>query len=141
DSFERNMLFYYENEWAPLSVIMSTPFVFQIFKAQVKPMLIFVTFTAIFGVRFAYIIDSSKYFHQRLENLTAITDKLYQEQTYKAVIKAEDQYANEYLVMNWSTPIESMMLSKIKGYQPAVSFKIVPNDFNFRQLTDSFYSN
>lgn len=141
NGYGRDMLFYYENEWAPLSVILSTPFVFQIFKTAIKPKLIGLLCSFVFLARFCYIYESCRYYNQRLENLSLITDKLYEDKAYKAILIAEEQQAKDYLVMAWSTPIESMMLSKVKGYEPAVSFKIAPRGFAFRQLTDSFYSN
>lgn len=139
--YDRNMLFYFENEWAPLSVILSAPFVFQIFNTRVKPKLVLGIFVFLFAVRLLYVYDAYRFFNHRLENLSQLTTQLYEDGIYKAIIVAEEQQARDYLVMTWGTPIESMMLSKINGHEPAVSFKIVQKDFTLRQVPDSFYSN
>ncbi len=141
EGYDRNMLFYFENEWAPLSVILSAPFVFQLFKTRVKPKLVLGIFVFLFAVRLLYVYDAYRFFNHRLENLTQLTKQLYQSGIYKSVIVADEQEARNYFVMTWGMPIESMMLSNIEGYQPAVTFKIAPKGFSMRQVPDSFYSN
>ncbi len=140
-NYDRDMLFYFENEWAPLSVILSAPFVFQIFDIRMRPKVVLSIFVFVFGVRLLYVYDAYRFFNHRFENLSQLTTQLYEDRIYKAVIATEAQQARDYFVMTWNMPIESMLLSNIKGYKPAVTLKIVPKDFTLRQVPDSFYSN
>lgn len=141
DAYDRKMLFYFENEWAPLSVIMVTPFVKEIFKLVPRPFVVVpVVFLLVFAIRMLYIFDSCMVFSHRLDNVDKVVTALHAHQINKALIVEEASVADEYFVMNWGTPSESLLLSKLKGYEPSVTFKVVAADFEIRQPADSFYA-
>src|SRR5690606_22704158 len=72
-AYDRNMLFYFENEWAPLSVILCTPFVFQIFDVLTNKKLVGVVFLGIVLIRTFYIFDAYQFFNHRFQNLALLT--------------------------------------------------------------------
>ncbi|HTO16064.1 MAG TPA: hypothetical protein VLZ83_09845 [Edaphocola sp.] len=140
DSYDRNLLFYFENEYAPLSIILAAPFVWYIFKFQVNKKIISIIFISIFSIRLFFIFDAYQFFHHRFKNLQSINNTLYDQNIHKALIIAEEQAANAYFVMSWGLPVESMLLSKLENKNPVVTFKIVPPDFKVQNIADSFYS-
>lgn len=141
DRYDRNMLFYFENEWAPLAVILCTPFVLQFFDIVKSKAIVLPVFSIIVLVRLFYIFDAYQFYHHRLKNLETLTDALHEKQINKAIIVSDKVTSDAHFVMDWSLPTESILLSTIKGYQPAITFKVVDANFEFRQLSDSFYSN
>lgn len=140
DAYDRNMLFYYENEWAPLAIILVTPFVMNIFDFLQNKKLVLAAFSIIVLVRLFYIFDAYQFYHHRFENLDAVITRLHDQGINKALIVAENDAANDRFVMTWGTPTESMLLSGVKGYKPFVTFKIVDPNFVIRPIADSFHS-
>jgi len=140
DAYDRNMLFYYENEWAPLAIILATPFVMQIFDVLKSKKLVLGIFAVIVAVRLFYIFDAYQFYHHRFENLDAVTTKLHEQGINKALIVADEKTANKDFVMTWGTPTESMLLSSVKQYDPLVTFKIVDKNFEIRPIADSFHA-
>lgn len=140
DSFNRNLRFYMESEWAGLSVIISTPFVLYLPEMIRKAGLIAAVFAALFFTRLGYIHHSFTYFHNRLEQLGQLTNTLAQQKINKAVIVEDKSITNQLFIMDWGLPVESLLLSELNGMKPAVTFKLVDQQFETRQLKDSFYS-
>jgi len=129
-----------ESEWAGLSVIISTPFVLYLPEMIRKAGLIAAVFAALFFTRLGYIHHSFTYFHNRLEQLDQLTNTLAQQKINKAVIVEDKSITNQLFIMDWGLPVESLLLSELNGMKPAVTFKLVDQQFETRQLKDSFYS-
>lgn len=140
DAFDRNLQFYMESEWMALCLIIATPLVLQLAETKINKHLITLLFLIIFSIRLGYIFDAYGYFRNRLNHLTHLIEVLAEKQISKALIVSEKSFSDELFIMDWGLPVESLMLSKVKGYTIPVTFKVVQQDFKIIPEQDSFYS-
>ncbi|HRP89175.1 MAG TPA: hypothetical protein PKX92_03960 [Edaphocola sp.] len=140
DGYDRNMLFYFENEWAPLAVIIAAPFVWHIFNYLHQVRVLAAVFLVIFAIRLFFIFDAYLFFNNRFHNLKNLNESLYKSKIHKAIIYVDEAEAKKYFVMDWGLPIESLLLSALDAKKPNITFKTTPPDFIVRQPKDSFYS-
>jgi hypothetical protein len=121
DSYDRNLLFYMESEWAALSIIISTALVRG--ALQYKRLAIFIILILL--VRLCYIGISYEYFHKRLKNLELALEGVENKQITKALIVDSREKSNEKFIMDWGLPVESILLSKLQGKDVQTSIKVV----------------
>lgn len=140
DAYDRSMLFYFENEWAPLSIILSTAFVYELFDRLKDTRKLSLLLGIILLIRIGYILESCSFFHQRYKNLERITESLHRDGLSKAIVLSDDALAKQTLLMNWGLPVESLLLSELKGYRPAITVKMVSVEEQISQLADTFYA-
>lgn len=135
----KELLFYMESEWMALAVIAATPFVMEVLP-RLKPAVVAGIVAGIFLVRLCYIGQAYTFFNDRYACLEKITERLHEQKISKAVMMLDEKRANELFIMDWGLPIESIMLSSLKNYDPQVTFKLL-KDPEIRPLpADSFYS-
>ncbi len=136
DAFDRSLRFYMESEWVALSIIISTPLAIWSMKNRKA----FVILLIIFGIRLLYIFNSYDYFHQRYKNLETVRHSLQQSGINKAIIIEHQEKSEELFIMDWGLPIESLLLSKMKGHDIQTTFKVVREPILIPHNTDSFHA-
>lgn len=135
----KELLFYMESEWMALAVVAATPFVMEVLP-RLKPAVMTGIVAGIFLVRLCYIGQSYTFFNERYTRLEKITEQLHAQKISKAVIALEEKRCNDLFIMEWGLPIESIVLSSLKNYNPQVTFKVL-KDPAIRPLpADSFFS-
>jgi len=139
DAFKRNLLFYMESEWAGLSVIITTAFVFHVIPLLSEKKLALL-FALIFVIRIAYILLSFEYFDRRFMALDKLVTTLHSKKIHKAIIAEDPVKADSIFIMNWGMALESIMWSKLKDYNPQVTVMIVNKDFQMQEHTNGFYT-
>ena len=113
-------LFYMESEYMPLSIICCAPFVYYALpKLNIKQGSI--VLVLILSVRLGYMQHSSKIFTHRIAILEQIMAAMKNHGITKAIVTHTDA-ANKDLIMNWGTPVESMILSQLDGNVPQRTF-------------------
>lgn len=117
----KDWLFYMESEYMPLSIICCAPFVYYTLPALKKQFAV-AGLVLIFGVRLAYIQHSSTIFNDRVATLEQVISKMKKHGITKAIVTQTDEAANKQLIMNWGTPVESIVLSQLNGDVPQLSF-------------------
>lgn len=140
DAFGRPVLFYMESEWMALSLILVIPFVIHIVPRISSQKVVLILFLVIFATRLGYIAQAYPYFLGRFNQLDRMTSSLQEEGTHNALFIMDKKTADSLFIMDWGLPIESMMLSKTKGYNIPTTFKGVDTAFKIRPVKDSFYS-
>ncbi len=133
-------LFYSESEWLGLSLILATPFVLESGSFLKVQKLLVPTLVLVLLVRFGDLALSYSRFHERYRQLARITSMLLSTGVPKAVILFPEPQQKEHFKMAWGTPVESLMLSELEGYRPAVSFKITDKLPAENPAADSFLS-
>jgi hypothetical protein len=116
----KDLLFYMESEYMPLSIICCTPFVYYTLPA-LKKQYALALLILIFAIRLGYIQHSSKLFTDRVATLEQIRAAMKKNGIKKAIVTRTDD-ANQQLIMNWGTPVESIVLSKLDGEVPQLTF-------------------
>jgi len=113
--------FYMEIEYMPLAVITSTAFVYFIlprFSAKISMGILI----AVYLVRLAYMHHAVKPFKDRLVLIEQMNAKMKEKNLTKILLTDPPADANKTLIMNWGTPVESMLLSALNGAQPQRTF-------------------
>lgn len=137
--FGRELRFYMESEWMAFSLIIATPFVYYFLAAAKKAKLIIGFVAFIFLVRLVYIHDAYLFFHERYQQLEKLTLDLSSKGQDKVLIQRNKELEQTF-IMDWGLPVESLMLSKMKGIKQPVSFKLVDENFIPSTAVDSFYA-
>ena len=140
EAFRIELLYYIESEWMAFAIIVATPFVFQVIPAMRGAVAVGVM-AFIFLVRLAYIGYSYRDFDSRFAMLDNLTQTLHQSGIRKAVITMENPPRDQVFFMDWGTPVESMMLSDLRGYAQPITFKIVSPDFVLPQHSALLFLN
>jgi len=122
--------FYIESEYMPLSIIGTAPFVYFVLprlRSRVGATII----SLVFLVRLVYICDAHAAFTNRVAILNSINNKMKEKNLTKIIIPEPVPGIDSALIMNWGAPVESLLLSGIKGDNPQRSFIFaVPGDAN-----------
>ena len=116
----KDWLFYMESEYMPLSIICCAPFVYYTLPT-LKKQFTLVLLTLVFSIRLGYIQHSSKLFTDRVATLHQIKVQMKKHGLTKAIV-TQSENANQQLIMNWGTPVESIVLSKLDGEVPQRTF-------------------
>lgn len=135
-AYGRELVFYMESEWAALSIIIATPFAIWLMKQQSWS----ISLVLILVIRLTYIFVSYDYFHVRYENLENALAFAKDSGHKKGVVVESEPITNQYFIMDWGLPIESMMLSKVKNDSVQTTVKIIHEEVQLLQAKDSFYS-
>lgn len=113
--------FHLQSEYMPLSIICCAPFVYFLLpKLKVKVAAILLLF--IFLVRFCYINAAAQPFSARVNLLDAMNNKMKEKGLFKVIVPEPVPHMDSALIINWGIPVESIILSKLKGEQPQRTF-------------------
>ncbi len=122
--------FYIESEYMPLSVICCIPFVYFVLpKQQMRPAVVLMVIA--FSVRLVYIFTAATPFTNRVAMLDSMINKMRDKNISKAIIPWPVAGLDSALIMNWGAPVESIMLSKLKGEVPQRTFIFLTPDLMF----------
>lgn len=139
EGYGRERLFYMESEWMALAIIISVPCLLHLLprlSAKAGTLLL----AGIFLVRLCYIGYAYPLFNQRVLLVERITDKLKAQNINKAVVQLSQKQSDDLFIYDWGLPVESIMASQLKGYTPAITFKVVHEPIVSLPQPDSFYS-
>lgn len=114
--------FHIESEWMGLAVIMTIPFVRDLFPL-LKPQRVAGLLAVIFATRLVYIGSSAPEFTRRLQRVHEIVSAMQARgQTKVILIRTEEHSMLERnLYISWGLPVETLMYSAIQGDQPALT--------------------
>lgn len=107
-------IFYMENLYLPLSLIIALPFSYFILN-NIKPKYTCVIIAIIGVVALFRIFNSHQLYTERLSYLSEILTKYKNEK----VIIDDEKFDNQKLLMSWGTPYEMWLLSTVKNKQTA----------------------
>ncbi|MCD6012550.1 MAG: hypothetical protein K0Q79_2412 [Flavipsychrobacter sp.] len=113
--------FHIESEYMPLTFICCAPFVYFLLP-RLNTKAAFVLFALIFGVQAGYIYGASKPFTARVAILDAANNKMKEKSLTKVIIPEPVAGIDSALITNWGAPVESIILSKLKGETPQRTF-------------------
>lgn len=113
--------FYMEIEYMPLAIITSVPFVYFVLP-RLKTKLSVGILVFVYLVRLAYMHQAVKPFSERLALLEKMNTQMRNKGLSKVIITDPPNEANTTLIMNWGAPVESMLLSGLKGERPQRTF-------------------
>jgi hypothetical protein len=126
DAFGRSTLFYIESEWMALSIIVGTIFVYKILPAlQLKYIGLVLLLIAL--VRLGYMAESATLFHARYHTVGRMVHTLKAAGIHKALVKKVPAVEKE-LLMEWGTPVESMLYCNMEGIEPMITFVIADDN-------------
>ncbi len=118
-----DLRFYMESEYMPLTLIACAPFVYYTLPAlQLKQGILLLAL--VFVIKIIYIIAAAQPFRERITWLEMMNSRMKQQQVHKLVVTHIDEQTNKKLLMNWGTPVESIMLSQLQGEKPQRTFII-----------------
>lgn len=115
--------FYMESEYMPLTIIACAPFIYYtlpVLKNKQSVWLLAFTFV----VRLAYILQSSANFTARVALLDKIDRQMQRKHITKLILTHPSDAVNTTLLMNWGTPVESVVLSSLQQNRNQTSFII-----------------
>lgn len=112
--------FYAESEWMPFTIITTLLFVYYVLP-KIKPAMAIGLLSIIFIVRIGYIVQSSQKFTERKEWIFATLDKMKAQDITKGYLY-ESESLNKLLLINWGTPVESLLASALKRDKPNRTF-------------------
>ncbi len=113
--------FYLESEYMPLSIICSAPFVYYVLpKLNWKVSVALIVLTCF--IRLAYICSAVTPFTGRLALMEKISAKMKEKNLTKVIITNSEKDVNDILIMNWGAPVESIIMSQLKGEMPQRTF-------------------
>lgn len=139
EGYGRERLFYMESEWMALAIIIATPFILYVVP-RLKTKTATLLLAGIFLVRIGYIGYAYQLFNQRVLLVERITDHLKAQNISKAVVHLSQEQGDALFLYDWGLPVESIMASELKGYSPAITFKVVHEPVTTLPQPDSFYS-
>ena len=120
--FHRDLQFYIETEWMPITILATFPFVYNVLD-KIKPSHTIMLLCLILSVRLGYIFNAKELFVKRYENLALVCHKMKEKGETKLIIPKTDA-TDATFIMDWGTASESMLYSVIEGINPQVTFKI-----------------
>ncbi len=113
--------FHIESEYMPLTFICCAPFVYYLLpRLSTKMAMSLLAF--VFIMRMVYIYRASEPFTKRIEILDAVVNKMRDKNLTKVIIPEPVSGVDSALVTNWGSPVESIILSKLKGETPQRTF-------------------
>jgi len=124
---------YIEQLYFPLVVIVIFPFLYDVFRRMSHTLLPAILLAVIVIYRLFLIIDHSIPFQQRALQITRLTAHCQQLDGSKFIFK-EKNIMRPYTMLNWSYPIESLLLSAQEGKEKAV---ILINEKTYRYYSDN----
>lgn len=130
-----NLRFYMESEYMPLTLIACAPFVYYTLPALKKQQGV-ALLTLVFAIKLGYIIYAAAPFKERLALLQGFNTEMKNKGITKMIGAHIDGNTNQKLLMNWGMPVESMMLSQLKGERPQRTIIIEDS-----QQLKTFYTN
>lgn len=125
--FDDNFVhFHVESEWACISIIVATAFVFS-FLPKLSPTKASLILASIFIVRFIYIYVSLAPFSNRFEINENILSQMRKKSITKLALINNDTLfiANKH---TWALPYETTIMSAIDGDRPRLTFFLVNSD-------------
>jgi hypothetical protein len=122
DAFGRGTQFYMESEWMALGIIAGSLFVFKAIPL-LKPIHTQLLLIIVFTVRITYMLWSSQIFSERLNTMHSVVNTLQTKNIRKAIFIKSEATDKDFL-MDWGTPVESLMYSSTEG-KNQVTFKIM----------------
>lgn len=140
DSFNSSNQFYMESEWMGIALICCAPLLLIGLQLTRVPNMLTIVISIVFFTRLIYISISAQVFHERYLQLEKITDNLQQSKVNQAIFIVPQQEIEKQFKMPWGLPVESLMLSIVKGYQPAITFKYVNTDKDILPSKGTFAS-
>lgn len=114
--------FYTESELMPLTVILTTPFVFYLLTGWKEQKQVIIL-GLIFLVRLSYIAAASPKWIERKEWLFSTLETMRRQHITKGVIYLNEEIS-EQLQLYWSAPNESMIASALAGEKPQRTFVV-----------------
>lgn len=140
EPFRPELRYYIESEWVALTIIVAAPAVFYVLPKMRGAMAV-AAMLLVCAIRLAYICDAYGFFNRRLMLLSSLTKSLHQAHISKAVITMDGHARDIVFYMDWGTPVESMMLSDLKGYTRQITFKIVGPEYVLPQPNKTLFLN
>ena len=135
DAFDRSLRFYMESEWMPLTLILAAPFVYQILP-KLNTRWTFILLVLVFASRLPYFVDAHHFFKERYDNLELLVQR---EGPPNQLLPMTYTASTQFFIMPWGLPVETIMLSKMKGQKPQRTVKIVEPGFLDTIDTKRFY--
>ena len=121
--------FYIESEYMPIAIIACAPFVYFLLP-KINPKAAVGVLVAVFVVRLCYICSAAAPFSDRVAILNSINAKMKEKNLTKVIIPEPVRGVDSALILNWGAPVESIILSKLKGENPQRTFIFLePNLF------------
>ncbi len=124
---------YIEQLYFPLVIIVILPFLYDVFRRMSHKFFPAILLTVIVIYRLFLIIDHSIPFQQRALQITRLTAHCQQLDGSKFMFK-EKNIRRSYSMLNWSYPIETILLSALEGKEKAVT---LINEKDFRYCSDN----
>ena len=131
-------LFYFESQWMCLSVIMATPFVFEVVPSIKTKQVVLWLGVAIFLLQLPKMYTSLQKFQTRLDKLHTVVAKCQARSINKGIINDSPQLEEDFL-MTWGLPIESLLLSTMESGQ-TVTTKPLNTEIKHTTAKDSIYT-
>jgi hypothetical protein len=119
--------FYIESEYMPLSIICSAPFVYFVLPRLQKNTSVAIIIV-ICLVRLVYIYSAAPLFTNRIVILNNMNNKMREKSLTKIVIPVPVAGVDSALIMSWGAPVESILLSSLKGERPQRTFIFANSD-------------
>lgn len=119
-TFNNFVPFYAESEWMPFTIITTLPFVYYVLP-KLKPATAMALLSIIFAVRIGYIIQAAQKFEERKEWVFATLDNMKDQGITKGYLYNNERI-DKLLLINWGTPVESLLASALKGDKPNRTF-------------------
>jgi hypothetical protein len=119
-------LFHIESEWAPIGILMATPFVCS-FLPGLKTNQMLVLLCLIFSIRIGYIAASVAKFKWRNDIKKEVFAKMKRKGITKLAIY-NNSTIQKKLVLDWAIPEESILESAMYREQPQLTFRFVNPD-------------
>lgn len=125
--YDRNFALYHiESEWASLSIIWGTPFIFSWLPKQ-KVRVSLLVISTLFLIRICYVTASAQRFKARNEFKSYVMNKMRERGIYRLAI-----YDNDSLIkvmgLEWALPEETLLTSSLDGDTPRRTFRFVSRE-------------
>lgn len=121
-TFTEFIPFYTESEWMPLTIIAAAPFVYDVLPLLKRRQAV-VLIALIFLVRLTYIGFSAEKFVARKNWNLQTLQAMRKQQVSKGIVYENDSN-RKILIMNWGSPVESIIASALAGDQPNRTFVV-----------------
>lgn len=135
-AYDKHTRFYMESEWQPFTIFLSVGFVYY-FLPRLNEKRAALLLAVIFVTRFCYIIHSSALFTSRIDFISKGLVQMQQKGLMKVVIATKDSKMEDTLLMSWGLPVESMMLSAMRGENPQRTMITIPETELQNRYTNS----
>jgi len=138
-AIDLNNLFYFESQWMCMSIIMATPFVFEVLGRLRTSRIVLIAAVIIFGLQIPKLYQGLTKFQSRLVSLENLVDKAANAKISKGYV-IEKSSLNDTFLMTWGLPIETLLLSSIETDKPATTIKPLKADRKVILTKDSVYT-